>query len=168
MQRDSVRRTMVPPQKELPLELGREHEHEHEHEYEGGGLPEKSSKGSLQAKLSKTGSSWSRQSRNNHVAVDGGDADEDGRDERQGEGQQPLVVLVAEDQLFAVEAKREELKRSRVALVAACCKVRCPRDARARGRHHRLALSSMVSNAIGSTSVGTEAPGSTIISGAEG
>lgn len=100
---------MAPPQKELPVQRERKRD----------GLPEKSSTG-LQAKRDKAGPSW--QTRKNGVAVGGDDADEDGGGE--GQGQQPLVVLVAEEELFTVEAKRGELKRSRFALVAACCKVR--------------------------------------------
>lgn len=100
MHRDAVRRAFVPPEKELPV--GRERLR----------LPDTSSMG-LQSKRDKAGSS--RQTRKNGVEVD----DDDDADD----GQQPWVVLVAEDQLFTIEAKREELKGSRFARVEACCKV---------------------------------------------
>lgn len=35
----------------------------------------------------------------------------------------PVVVLVPEDELFAIEVKREDLKRCRRAIVEACSKV---------------------------------------------
>lgn len=110
MHRDAVRQTFVPPEKELPVERERER------------LPENSSTG-LQLKRDKAGSSW--QAHTNGVGVDGDDAVDD--------GQQPWVVLVAEDELFSIEAKREELKKSRFARVEACCKVRKNGDMCRRG-----------------------------------
>lgn len=44
--------------------------------------------------------------------------------QEQEQQQQPWVVLVAEDQLFSIESKREDLKRSRVTTMEACCTVR--------------------------------------------
>lgn len=38
-------------------------------------------------------------------------------------GGQALVVLVPEEELFAIEVKREDLRRSRCAIVEACCQV---------------------------------------------
>lgn len=46
-----------------------------------------------------------------------------GRVAGDGRGGQALVVLVPEEELFAVEVKREELRRSRCAIVEACCQV---------------------------------------------
>lgn len=107
MLRGDVRRTMVPPEKELPVKRERERQR----------LQEELSSG-VQPKRDRAG--LSRRTRTNGAEAehDGGDADD------VEDGKQPLVVLVAEDGLFTVEAKREELKRSRLALVAACCKVR--------------------------------------------
>lgn len=106
MQRDDVRRTMAPPAKELPVERQR------------GALPGQPGMG-LQSRRDKARPS--RRTRKVGAGDDGDDGD-DGGDAN--EGQQPWVVLVAEDALFTVEAKREELKRSRLALVEACGEVR--------------------------------------------
>jgi len=84
MRRDDVRRTLVPPEKELPLPLGR---------------------------CSQTCDIGTKPD----LVVD--------RD-RQQQHQQPLVVLVAEDQLFTIEAKREVLRKNRLAAIEACCAVR--------------------------------------------
>lgn len=105
MQRDAVRRTLVPPEKELLVERERERD-----------TPQQKSGTGLRSMLHKTGPSL--QALKSRVDVDGGvggDADD---------GRQPLVVLVPEDELFTVEAKREELKKSRFNRVEACCKVR--------------------------------------------
>lgn len=98
MRRDGVRRTLVPPEKELPLARTR--------------LSEESSTTAL-----RVGGDNS-QSREDSMGL----AIED-------DCQQPWVVLVAEDQLVPVEAKREALRRKRYDVMAACCKVRSPRSA---------------------------------------
>ncbi len=83
MRRDDVRRTLVPPEKELPMVKG-----------------------------SQTCDSGTKPD-----PVVMGD-----RDRQQ--QHQPWVVLVAEDQLFTIEAKREDLRKCRLTAIEACCAVR--------------------------------------------
>ncbi|CAM9942898.1 unnamed protein product [Pylaiella littoralis] len=94
MRRDDVRRTFVPPEKELPLARAR--------------LSEESDSNTCQT----AGEGGGSQNVENRTGFCGFEHDR----------QQAWVVLVAEDQLVSIEAKREALRRSRCDVVEACCK----------------------------------------------
>ncbi|CAN0475481.1 unnamed protein product, partial [Ectocarpus sp. 12 AP-2014] len=109
VRREGVRRTCVLPEKELPL-------------INPPPLPTCTSiaptpataKADTAFKETRSGVGAAGRSRSLESGTVGGVAGDS-------RGGQALVVLVPEEELFAVEVKREELRRSRCAIVEACC-----------------------------------------------
>lgn len=115
--RESVRQTLVLPEKELPLAP-------EPFEFESSCTTALRSS-SAEGKARSTITTRADENRASELDLD---LDLEGKtgdrlEERQ---RQPWVVLVAEDQLFSVEFKREELQRRRFALLESCFKVGSP------------------------------------------